>query len=125
MKLYVSDTVYKNKTFKFIMEKRKSKIIFLDEKDVKQTLETIDFNSDNTAVVKLITSSNFVTFNNNDKSIKYSPSLYDELGTIIADDFDEVLITYLPSPAGVTENEKFIQDVLNALRWTDEDIIKL
>lgn len=107
------------------MEKRKSKITFLNEKDVKQTLETIDFNSDNTAVVKLITSSNFVTFNNNDKSIKYSPSLYDELGTIIGDDFDEVLITYLPSPAGVTENEKFVQDVLNALRWTDEDIIKL
>lgn len=107
------------------MKKIKSRIIFLDEKDVKQTLETIDFNSDNTAVVKLITSSNFVTFNNNDKSIKYSLSFYDELGTIIGDDFDEVLITYLPSPAGVTENEKFIQYVLQTLQLTDEDIIKL
>lgn len=107
------------------MEKIKSRIIFLAEKDVKQTLETIDFNSDNTAVVKLITSSNFITFNNNDKSIKYSLSFYDELGTIINDDFDEVLITYLPSPAGVTENEKFIQYVLQTLHLTDEDIIKL
>lgn len=107
------------------MEKIKSRIIFLAEKDVKQTLETIDFNSNNTAIVKLITSSNFVTYNNNDKTIKYSLSLYDELGTIIGDDFDEVLITYLPSPAGVTENEKFIRDVLHALQLTDEDIIKL
>lgn len=106
------------------MAKRKSRIIFLTEKDVAQTLEIIDFNSDNKAVVKLIRTSNFVTFNNNDKSIKYSQSLYDELDTIIDDDFDEVLITYLPSPAGVPENEKFIQDVLQTLQLTDEDITK-
>lgn len=103
------------------MTKIKSRIIFLTEKDVEKTLELIDFNSDNKDVVKLIRTSNFVTFNNN-KCIEYSQSLYDELDTIIYDDFDHVLITYLPSPASVTENEKFIQDVLQVLQLTDEDI---